>query len=90
MQSINAKVDQGAEAVQAVSDQLKVVSNKMDQTAASAVAQAERLQLQMEEIKAAETRLSRLEALGATDEAAGNADPNQVNVLLEALARLEQ
>ena len=44
----------------------------------------------MEEIKAIETRLTRLDILGATNEAAGNADPSQVNVLLEALARIEQ
>ena len=62
-QSINAKVDQGAEAVRAASDQLNVVSNKMDETAASVVAQVQQLQLQMEEIKAIETRLSQLEAL---------------------------
>ena len=40
-------------------------------------------------MKATETRWSRLESLGATNEAAGNADPSQVNVLLEPLARLE-
>ena len=62
----------------------------MDQTAASVVAQAEQLQLQMEGIKARETWPSQLEALGATSEAAGNAYPSQVNVLLEALARIEQ
>ena len=62
----------------------------MDQTAASVVTQAEQLQLQMEEIKALETRLTRPEALEATNEAAGNADPSQVNVLLEVLARIEQ
>ena len=44
----------------------------------------------MERIKALETRLSRLEALGASKETAGNADPSQVNVLLKSLARLEQ
>ena len=43
----------------------------------------------MEEFKAIQTCLSRLEALDATNEAAGNADPSQVNVLLESLARLE-
>ena len=76
VQSINAKADQADEAVRAASDQLKVISNRMDQTAASVLAQAEQLQLQMEEIKAIETRLSPLEALGATNEAAGNADPS--------------
>ena len=90
MQSINAKADQGDEAVRAASDQLKVISHRMDQTAASVVAQAEQLQLQMKEIKAIQTRLSGLEALGATNEAAGNTDPSQVNVLLASLARLEQ
>ena len=89
VQSINAKADQAYVAVRAASDQLKAISNRMDQTAASVVAQAEQLQLQMEEIKAIETRLSRLEALGATNEAAGNADPSQVNVLLESVARLQ-
>ena len=54
------------------------------------MAQAERLQLQMEEIKAMRTGLSRLEALAATSEAAGNADPSKDNVLLESLARREQ
>ena len=44
----------------------------------------------MEGIKAIETRLSRVEALAATVDPAGNADPSQVNVLLESLARLEQ
>ena len=44
----------------------------------------------MEDIKAIETRLSQLEALPATHEAVENADPSQVNVLLEALARIEQ
>ena len=90
MQSMNAKADQGDEAVRAASDQLKVISNKMDRAAASVVAQAERLQLQMEEIKALETRSSQLEPLGATNEAAGYTDPSKVNVLLESLARLEQ
>ena len=89
VQSINAKADQADKAVRAASDQLKVISSKMDQTAASVVAQAEQLQLQMEEIKAIKTRSSPLEALGATTEAAGNADPSQVNVLLESQARLE-
>ena len=90
MQSINAKANQGNEAIRAVSDQLKVISHNMDQTAAGVVAQAEQLQLQTEEGKAIETGLSLLEALGATNEAAGNADPRQVNVFLEALARIEQ
>ena len=62
----------------------------MDQTAASVMAQAEQLQLQMEGIKAIETQLSRLEALGTTNKTAENADPSQVNVLLESLSRLEQ
>ena len=44
-QSINAKADQVDEAVRAASDQLKVISSKMDQTTASVVAQAEQLQL---------------------------------------------
>ena len=83
VQSTNAKAHQADEAVRAASDQLKVISSKMDQTAASVVAQAKQYQLQMEEIKAIETRLSQLEALGATNEAAGSADPSQVNVLLE-------
>ena len=48
-----------------------MISSKMDQTAASVVAQAEQLELQMEGSKAVETRLSRLEALGATNETAG-------------------
>ena len=89
VQPTNAKADQADEAVRAAFDELKVISNQMDQTAASVVAQAEQLQLQMEEIEAIDTRFSRLEALGATKEAAGNADPSQVNVLLESLARLE-
>ena len=89
VQSINAKADQGDEAVRAASDQLKVISNRMDQTTASVVAQAEQLQVQMEGIKATETPLSQLEALGATIQAAGNADTSQVNVLLESLTRLE-
>ena len=38
VQSIDAKADQGDEAVRAASDQLKVISNKIDQTAASVVA----------------------------------------------------
>ena len=58
VQSIHAKADQAHEAVRAAYDQLKVISNRMDQTAASVVAQAEQVQLQMEEIKAIETRLS--------------------------------
>ena len=70
VQSINAKADQADEAVRAAPDQLKVISSKMVQTAATVVAQAEQLQLQMEEIKSIETPLSRLEALGATNEAA--------------------
>ena len=82
-QSLNAKVNQADGAVRVASDQLKVISNRMDQTAASVVAQAEQLQLRMEGIKAIETLLSRLEALGATNESAGNTDPSQVNVLLE-------
>ena len=41
VQSINAKADQADEAVRSASDQLKVISSKMDQTAASIVAQAE-------------------------------------------------
>ena len=90
VQSINAKADQTNEAVRAASDQLEVISTKMDETAASVVAQVEQPQLQMEEIKAIETRLSQLDAFGATHEAAGNAYPSQVNVLLEALARIEQ
>ena len=89
VQSINAKGDQADEAVRAASNQLKVITNQMDQTAASVVAQAEQLQLQMEEINAIETRLSPLEASGVPNEAAGNADPSQVNVLLESQARLE-
>ena len=90
MQSINAKVDQADEAVRVASDQLKVISSKMDETTASVVAQVDSLQLQMEGLKAIETRLSRLESLGAINDPAGNADPSQVNVLLESLARLEQ
>ena len=90
VQSINAKADQADEARRVASDQLKVISKQMDQTAASVVAQADQLQLQMEGIKAIETRLSRLEALGATNETTENADSNQVNVLLDSLARLEQ
>ena len=43
VQSINAKADQADKAVRAASDQLKVISNRMDQTAASVVAQAEQL-----------------------------------------------
>ena len=58
MQSVNAKADQADEAVRAASDQPKVISNRMDQTSASVVAQAEQFQLQMEEIKAIETRFS--------------------------------
>ena len=88
--SINAKADQADEAVRAGSDQLKVSSSKVDQTAASVVAQAPQLQLQMEGIRTIETRLSRLEALGATNEAEGSADPSQLNVLLESLARLQE
>ena len=90
VQSIKAQADQADEAVRAASDQLEVSSSKMDQTAASVPAQAEELQLQGEGIKAIETRLSRLEASGATNEAGGNADPSLVNVLLETPARLEQ
>ena len=90
VQFINAKAYQADEAVRAASDQLKVINNRMEQTSASVVAQMERLQLQMEEIKPKENRLCQLEALGATNEAAENADPSQVNVLLESLARLEQ
>ena len=67
VQSINAKADQDEEAVRAASDQLKMISSKMDHTAASIAAQAEQLQPQMEEIKAIQTRLSQLEALGATN-----------------------
>ena len=89
VQSINAEADRADEAVRAAPDQLKVISNRMDQTAASVVAQTEQLQLQMEEFKAKETRLGQLEALRAPNEAAKNADPSQVNVLLESLARLE-
>ena len=44
----------------------------------------------MEGIEAIETRLSPLEAFGATSETAENADPIQVNVLLESLVRLGQ
>ena len=88
VQSINAKADQADEAARAASDQQKVISSKIDQTAASVVAQAGQLQLQG--IKATETWLSRLEALGGTNKTAGNADPSQVIVLLESLARLEQ
>ena len=90
VQSINAKANQADEAVRTASDQLKVLSSKMDQTAAGVVAQAGHVQLQMEEIKAIETWLSQLEASGATNKAADNADPSQVNMLLESLARLEQ
>ena len=90
MQSLNAKADQATEGDRVASDQLNVISNRMDQTTASVVAQAEKLQLQMEGSKAIETRLSRLEALGATKETAEHADPNLVNVLLESKARLEQ
>ena len=90
VQSINAKADQADEAVRAASDQLKVISNQMDQTAANVVAQAEQLQMETEEIKAMETRLDRLDAFGAANKAAGNADPSKVNVLLESLARLEE
>ena len=43
----------------------------------------------MEEMKAIDTRLRRLEALSATNEATGNADASQVNVLLQSRARLE-
>ena len=60
VQSINAKADQANEAVRAASDRLTVISNRKDQPGASVVAQAEQLQLQMEGIKAIETRLSRL------------------------------
>ena len=56
VQSINAKADQASEAVRAASNQLKVISSKTDQTAASVVAQAEQLQLQMEGIKVESTR----------------------------------
>ena len=90
MQSNNAKADQANEAVRAASDQLKVISSRMDKTAASVVAQAEQLQPQIEETKPIGTWLSGLEALGATNKTAGNADPSQVNVLLESLARFEQ
>ena len=90
VQSINAKADQAALGVSMASHQLKVISNQMDQTAVSVVAQAEQLQLQMEGIKAIETRLSRLKALGATKERAENAHPSEVNLSLESLARLEQ
>ena len=90
VQCIKAKADQADEGVRVASNQLKMISNQMDRTAASVVAQAEQLQLQMEGIKAIETRLSRLEAFGATNETAENADPSQVNVLLESLTRLEQ
>ena len=90
LQSIKAKADQADEAVRAASDRLKVISSKMDHTSASVVAQAEHLQLQMEEIKAIDTRLSAPEALGPTHEAAESVYPSQVNVLLEALARIEQ
>ena len=86
VQSINTKAAQPDDAVRVASDQRKVLSSKMDHTAAGVVSQGEQVQLQMEEIKAIETRLSQLEALGATNKAAGNADPSQVNVLLESLA----
>ena len=43
----------------------------------------------MEEMKAIDTQLSGLEALGATNEAAGNAEASQVNVLLQSRAGLE-
>ena len=62
----------------------------MVQTAASVLAQAEHLQQQIRGFKAIESLLRPLEALGATNQAAGNADPSLVNVLLEWLARLEQ
>ena len=78
VQFINAKADQAEEAVRAASHQLKVMSSRMDQFAASVEAQAEQLQLQMEKKRAMETRLTQLE------------DPSQVNVLLEFLATLEQ
>ena len=90
VQSINAEADRADEAVRAAPDQLKVISNRMDQTAASVLAQTEQLQLQMDGIKAIETQLGQLEELRAPNEAAENADPSQVNVLLESLARLEQ
>ena len=90
VQSLNAKADQADEAVRVASDQLKVISNQMNQPAANVVAQGEQLQLQMEAINAIQTPLSRLEALGDTNETVEDADPKQVNVLLESLARLEQ
>ena len=90
VQSLNAKADQADEAVRVASDQLKAIRNWMNRTAVSVVAQAEQLQLQMEEIKAIETRLSRREALGAPKETEEHADPSQVNLILESLARLEQ
>ena len=66
-----------------------MISNRMDRTDANVVAQAEQLQLQMEGIKAIETRLSRPVALAATNETPGNTHPNKVNVLLQSGARLE-
>ena len=89
VQAINAKADQVEEAVRAASNQLKAISNRMNQTATSVIAQAAQLQLQMEEMKAIETRLRQLEALGGTNKASENADSSQVNVLLESLAGLE-
>ena len=47
VQSLNAKAAQADEAVRLASDQLKVISNRMDPTAAKVVAQAEQLQLHM-------------------------------------------
>ena len=64
LQSIHANADQVVKAVTAASDQLKVISSKMDQTAARVVAQAELLELQLEKIKAIGTLSSQLEALG--------------------------
>ena len=90
VQCINAKGDQADEAVRVASDQLKVINNRVGQTAASVVEQAEHLQLQMQGINAIQTLLSPLEALGATNETAEHADASQVNRLLESLARLEQ
>ena len=90
LQSLNAKADQADEAVRPASDQLKVISNRMHQTAASVVAQAEQLHQRMRGIKGRKTRLSRLEALGTTNKTAERADPSQLNVSMESLARLEQ